>query len=471
MLKDNDHFPGYVEGIPGLKSCPYVPFDPQSRHLYSTYLGAAFANGVQPWEYTDWRDECRSWLKTCYIHSNLNPHPTYLFKGPDVMKIISDFCVNSVKDWPIGKGKHLILCDDAGYVINDGVGVRHAEDMVTGHELTRLAYEAERGNYDLTVENRSYDEVIYQFCGPKALEIMENCAKEDLHDLKFMYTKRCKILGKDVWIIRMGMAGSLGYEIHCDVEDALTIYNEAIRVGEAYGLRKLGSRAYSMTHWEGGFPQWSLDFPSPWGDDEDYMKYLKENGFPGNEPGGAVWANKFTRYEGSIGPDLKKRLRNPVELGWGGMVQFDHDFVGRKALEKIKANPKRKMVTLVWNKDDIMDVHRSQLESGEPYKPLDEPLDYCFNGPFMYHADIVLKNGKEIGISTGRMNSYNYREMISLCSLDIEHSEEGTEVIVLWGNPETRQKEIRAAVSRYPFLDTQRNQVFDVNQVPRYTGK
>ena len=468
MLKNNEYFPGYVEGIPGLKSCPYVPFNPQERYLYNTYLGAAFANGVQPWEYSGWRDECASWLETCYIHSNLNPHPTYVFKGPDVMKLVSDFCVNSVKDWPIGKGKHLILCDKDGYVINDGVGVRHEEDMVTGHELTWLAYEAERGNYNLTVENRSYDEVIYQFCGPRALEIMENCVQEDLHDLGFMYTKWCKILGKDVWIIRMGMAGSLGYEIHCSVEDCLTVYNEALRVGEVYGLERLGSRAYSMTHWEGGFPQWSLDFPSPWGNDEEYMAYLKENGFPGNEPAGAVWANQYTKYAGSMGSDLQKRLRNPIELGWGGMVNFDHDFVGREALEEIKAAPKRKMVTLVWNKDDILDVHRSQYEPGEPYKSLEDPLDYSFGGaPFTYFADMVLKEGNEVGISTGRMFSYNYREMISLCSINVEWGGLGTEVVILWGDAGKRQKEIRAVVSRFPFLDKERNQVFDVNKIPR----
>jgi glycine cleavage system aminomethyltransferase T len=150
------------------------------------------------------------------------------------------------------------------------------------------------------------------------------------------------------------------------------------------------------------------------------------------------------------------------------MIKFDHDFVGREALEEIKAKPNRKMVTLVWNKDDIMDVYRSQLEPGERYKDMFEPLDYSFDGIFMYHADLVLKDGKEIGISTGRMLSDNYREMISLCSIDSEYGELGTEVIVLWGDPGTRQKEIRAIVSRFPFLNGQRNQVFDCNQVPRY---
>lgn len=470
MQKDNGHVPGYVEGVPGgVKSCPYVPYDPQARYLFNTYLGSPHGNGVQPWEYTGWRDECASWHDTCYLHANLNPHPTCLIKGPDAIKVVSDFCVNSVENWPVGKGKHLILCNEDGYVINDGIGVRVAEDAVKGHELTRLAYEAERGNYDVTVENLTYEECIFQFCGPRALEIIEHSVREDIHDLGFMFTRRCRILDREVGILRAGMAGSLGYEIHCKVEDAIPIYNEVVRVGERYGLRKLGSRAYAMTHYEGGFPQWSLDFPSPWGEDEEYMKYLKKNGFPGNEPAGGLWGNQYTRYEGSMGSDIKKRLRNPVELGWGGMVKFDHDFVGRKALERIKANPKRKMVTLVWNKDDIMDVHRSQLEPGEPYMEMDNPLDFRYEGPYTYHADMVLKDGREVGISTGRMNCFYYREMISLCSIDVEYSDLGTEVVVLWGNPGTRQKEIRATVSRYPFLNESRNEAMDVSTIPRYS--
>lgn len=57
--------------------------------------------------------------------------------------------------------------------------------------------------------------------------------------------------------------------------------------------------------------------------------------------------------------------------------------------------------------------------------------------------------------------------MISLCSIDVEYGEFGTEVIVLGGNPGTRQKEIRATVSRFPFLSEERNQVVDVNKIPQ----
>lgn len=40
----------------------------------------------------------------------------------------------------------------------------------------------------------------------------------------------------------------------------------------------------------------------------------------------------YSELAGSMGPDIRLRYRNPVELGWAGIIKFDHDFVGRKAL-------------------------------------------------------------------------------------------------------------------------------------------
>jgi glycine cleavage system aminomethyltransferase T len=42
----------------------------------------------------------------------------------------------------------------------------------------------------------------------------------------------------------------------------------------------------------------------------------------------------------------------PHELGYGSIVKFDHDFVGRAALEAMPA-PRREKVTFVWNGDDV----------------------------------------------------------------------------------------------------------------------
>jgi vanillate/3-O-methylgallate O-demethylase len=41
--------------------------------------------------------------------------------------------------------------------------------------------------------------------------------------------------------------------------------------------------------------------------------------------------------------------------------------------------------------------------------------------------------------------------MLSLCVIDVEHGEPGTDVTVVWGNPGEPQREIRAKVAAAPY--------------------
>jgi vanillate/3-O-methylgallate O-demethylase len=66
-------------------------------------------------------------------------------------------------------------------------------------------------------------------------------------------------------------------------------------------------------------------------------------------------------------------------------------------------------------------------------------------------ADTVTKDGANVGISTSRCYSYYFREMLSLCVIDVALAELGNEVAVVWGRPNGPQKPIRATVARTPY--------------------
>ncbi|MFD0094674.1 aminomethyl transferase family protein, partial [Bacillus cereus] len=136
-----------------------------------------------------------------------------------------------------------------------------------------------------------------------------------------------------------------------------------------------------------------------------------------------------------------------IELGWAKNVRFDHEFLGRDALEVEKANPRRLMRTLVWNSDDVLDVHASLYSPGEHYPFMDMPRD---QRGFMW-ADRVTVGDREIGVATSRGYSYYFREMLSLVTIDVAYSDPGTQVVVHWGNPDGPQKAIRATVARAPY--------------------
>ena len=435
---------------------PFVPYDPTGVSLY-VCDNRPFA---VPYEYTGWRDEQMSWKKTCYIHGNLNPSPTYRIHGPDAVKFLSDHLVNTFENFPVGTGKHGIMCTEEGLNMMDGVIIRVAEDdFITYWMAPYIAYSFEKSSYNATGETLTGKGFLFQIGGPRALEVLETASGECLHDVGMMDHRMISIDGRKMRILRVGMAGSLAYELHGTVKDAWPVYSAVFNAGRAYGIRKLGMRAYMMNHTEDGFPQAYYHFPYPWGEDKAFAQWVIKNG------GGWKWPPVLA---GSMGQDVKLRYRNPVELSWAKMIKFDHDFVGRAALEKEVAHPQRKMVTLEWNVDDIMDVHRSQFEPGEHYLPIDTPShSYPTQGAGQkYWAYQVLKGGKLVGISSGRAYSYYYRQMISLCSIDVAEGDMGNEVAVLWGEPGTRQKEIRATVSRFPYFNENRNEVFDVGQIP-----
>lgn len=445
---------GFEKVIP---HSPYVPYDPDVR----LYVGT-MRKFLVPYEYTGWRDETMAWKESCYLHGNLNPTPTFRIKGPDALKFLSDTCVNGFSKFPAGTGKHAIMCREDGIIMQDGVLLRLAEDdFITYWMAPYIVYALEKGKYNAVGENLTGKVFLFQVAGPRSLEILEAATGDNLHDIRFINHRESAIAGKKVRILRLGMAGSLAYEVHGQFEDARTVYGAIFEAGQPYGTRRLGFHAYMMNHTEDGFPQAYYHFIYPWKEDKGFEDYLQN----------AVISPTITCL-GSMGTDVKLRYRNPVELGWGGMIKFDHDFVGRKALEKEVANPRRKMVTLEWNTEDIIDVYASQFRPGEPYTNMDEP--YHFNhedATNTLYADQVLKDGKLIGVSSGRAYSHNYRKMISLCSLDVKYGNLGTEVTVLWGNPGTRQKEIHATVSRFPYFDKNRNQTVDVSKTPYIAAK
>src|ERR1700748_1945899 len=74
-------------------------------------------------EYTDWIDESMSWKETCCI-GDWSFLWERRFKGPDVLKLFSDFTVNSFAKFDVLQSKHVTHCTAAGKVIAEGILTR-----------------------------------------------------------------------------------------------------------------------------------------------------------------------------------------------------------------------------------------------------------------------------------------------------------------------------------------------------------
>ncbi|MCC8067928.1 MAG: hypothetical protein LIO94_12645 [Clostridiales bacterium] len=412
------------------------------------------------WEEDNWQDESMSWKESCYVHSGISGN-VFRLTGPDAQALLSYMAINNVYKWKIGFSKHLVFLDEEGYIRNHKLTIRDSEDsfrIFGTNSPVFIQKTIEERHFDVKME--TIEMCIYQISGPLSLTVIEKVTGQDQRDLKFLQTKPITIPGipAKLELARIGMSGTLAYEIRGAMDDGIEVYNKIYEAGKPYGMQRLGWRTYTVNHTEGGFPQGGCSF---------FVSFMLDRSFINEQDELDPNYAKAMGFKGSIDPsDYAARLRTPGQVNWLWMANFDHDFIGKEALLKEKENPKQKLVTLVWNKEDIQDVFMSLFEQGEPYKFMEFPNLGGYNTGG--HTDAVIdKDGKRIGLASVGHYSYYYREIISETVLDIDQAEIGNEVTVLWGDYGKRIKPIRARVERYPYLQMPSNKNYDLDTVPK----
>ena len=187
---------------------------------------------------------------------------------------------------------------------------------------------------------------------------------------------------------------------------------------------------------EGAFPTPALDFlPAVHGDDEElkpYHQFVREQGL-------AVESFLFFGAAGSYGTDPFAHHRTPFDLGWGWLVNFDHDFIGRAALQRIAEDPPNRLVSLEWNEEDVIDVYAS-LFRDKTYEFMELPRERggTVTGSSVYAGDNL------VGCAVSRCYSYWFKKIISLGIVKKDYATPGTEVVIKWGAEGSPQKMIRA---------------------------
>jgi vanillate/3-O-methylgallate O-demethylase len=429
--------------------------------LRNSQVGA-YVYPVVPAEYSNWRDEQRAWRETAVLFDQSHHMANLYVEGPDSLKMLSNLGTNSFAKFPVNRAKQFAPCSYDGYVIGDGILFHLEENKLVFVGRAPVAnwiqFHAETGGYDVKTErdDRSSSNprgraVVrtcyrYQIQGPNAPQIIEKLNGGPIPDIKFFNMDLIRIAGRDVRALRHGMAGAPGLEVWGPYEQRDEVRAAIVDAGRDFGLREVGSRAYATNTLESGW----IPSPLPAVYTGDKMKAYRS------------WL-PATSYEatGSLGgsfhsKNIEDYYMSPYELGYGPFVKFDHDFIGRAALETMSGKPQRKKVTFAWNPEDVVEVFRSLLESGEPYKYIDLPLSNYSSSSY----DQVLLGGKTVGVSMFGGYSFNERSMLSLGVVNPD-VEIGSEVELLWGEDgggsskvtveRHKQLEIRAVVSSVPY--------------------
>jgi vanillate/3-O-methylgallate O-demethylase len=415
-------------------------------------------------EFSNWRDEQVAWRETCALFDQSHHMTDLTIEGPDVIRLLSALAVNSFATFQPGKAKQLVVCNPDGYVIGDGILFYLDEDKVrlvgrpSAHNWVQ--YHAETGDYDValkrderTAVNPAGRRELYRFQvqGPTAMEVLEKATDGTLPEIKFFNLGEITIAGHRVRALHHGMSGAPGLELFGPWAEGEAVRAALVEAGAEFGLRQVGSRVYATNTLESGWIPSPLPAIFTGEEMKAYREWLPAKGYEGTGSlGGSYYSD-----------DIEDYYLTPHDLGYWGFVKFDHDFIGRGALEKLGEEPRRKKVTLAWNGEDVAGAMRTMFEKGDAVKYIDLPLSNYATWPF----DKVLHDGDMVGVSTFSGYSYNERSMLSLAIVDVD-VEIGTEVTLVWGEENGGsakpvverhvQTELRAIVSPCPYSEVAR---------------
>jgi len=416
-----------------------------------------------PLEWSNWRDEQRAWRETAILFDQSHHMPQMWVRGPDAFRFLNRIGVNSFSKFEPGKAKQFVGCSPSGHMIGECVIYYHEADafeLVSGmHFQNWIQFQAETCGQDVRIERDlatadnpgQRSKFRFGMDGPHAERVFRDVVEGAAPEIPFFNFRKVRIAGCDVVALRHGMAGHKGVELSGRYEDAEIVRAALLAAGRKHGLRAGGTIAYFSTGAESGWIGYPV--PAVFTDEamRPYREWLAADSWEVRvQLGGSYRAASIADY-----------YVTPWDMGYDRLVNFDHDFIGREALQRMAGEKRRTAVSLVWNKDDLEGIFRSAFEPGLPAKQINYPIAHY---AFQHHDMVQNGRGEMIGVSVYSAYSVNEREMIALAILDRDHAEPGTEVTLIWGEPDGgsrkpqverhRQAAVRAVVAPKPYART-----------------
>lgn len=417
-----------------------------------------------PREYTNWESEQLAWHTTCGLLDQSHHMVTITLEGPDLVPFLARIGINTFANFGVNRAKQLVACSPEGFLIGQGILFRISEEkaMLVGpwgvmdwveyqHAITpnRLRFRREGTSFSRAGDPEYFR---YEVQGPTAPDVVRDLLGGELPELGFFHMSQASVDGREITFLRHGMVGQPGYEIFGKWEDKDVVTRALLAAGEKHGMTRTGAYAYFTTAVYSGYLPGVLPavYTSP--ELADYRDWLSDRSFEATAPlGGSFFSD-----------DVEDYYLTPFALGYDRALKFDHDFIGREALQRMVDDgvpARKKKVTLIWNPDDVASIYRSWFDEGENAKMLQLP-----GGPgyTTFRYDSVRADGVHVGTSGYPGAASIYRKVLSVAILDSEYAVEGRELTLLWGEEPNsgkarveshRQKEIRVTVAPAPFSD------------------
>jgi dimethylglycine dehydrogenase len=198
-------------------------------------------------------------------------------------------------------------------------------------------------------ENLSLSMVGLTVAGPRSRDLLQKLTDTSLatKDFPFMAFRRVNIGMAPIWLSRMTYTGDLGYEMWIAPEYQRYLFDLIMEAGKEYDMRLFGFRALITMRLEKNFGTW------------------------------------FREY---------RPIYTPLEAGMERAMKFDHEFIGRAAVEAEMKNggPKRKLVMF---KVDVDPERPADVIGDEPVWHNGKVVGWITSGGYAHYSGVSLALG------------------------------------------------------------------------------
>jgi aminomethyltransferase len=305
--------------------------------------------------------------------------------GPDAFTFTNMLTPRDLTKCAVGQGKYVIITAEDGGIINDPVLLRLGENhfwLALADSDVLLWAKGVAFNSGLDVKICEPDVSPMQVQGPRSQEVVARLFGDDVLDLRYYWFLEKEIDGIPVIVTRTGWTGEVGYELYLrDGSRGVDLWERVMEAGREFGIGPTGPS--DIRRIEAGILNFGIDMT------------LDTNPFE-------------------------------VGLGWQVNLEQDADFIGRKALERIKAAGPDRLLAGV------------EIEG--------EPLDLNMTR-WPVHLD-----GAEVGFITSAVYSPRLEKNIGYAMLPAEKAKLGNRLTVTVADGDVRD----ATIVPKPFIDPEK---------------
>jgi len=184
-------------------------------------------------------------------------------RGPDAAEFLNRLYTFSYAKQPVGRSRYVLMCDQSGAIIDDGVACRFHDEHFYVTATTSgvdavyrlmLQWNAQ-WRLDVDVANVTAAYAGVNIAGPRSREVLARiCHDIDLSADAFPYmgVRMGSVAGIPARLLRVGFVGELGYEIHVPASHGEALWDALMAAGGTAGIRPFGVEAQRVLRLEKG---------------------------------------------------------------------------------------------------------------------------------------------------------------------------------------------------------------------------